>query len=148
MNSSSAAFCFRPFRLLLSARYCFQSGLLVARSLIWVMQRPIRKSQCLGPEPYLLRMLMHWEIYQTCSFTLRSICGVVKPPLPCQISMVSPALLLTPTPEFSAQMLTWWVRIWIELSSATTDFWNQQASYYIQSSQQWSIIKWWISNAC
>jgi len=29
-----------------------------------------------------------------------------------------------------------------------TDFGNQKASHYILGSQQWSMIEWWISNAC
>jgi len=28
-----------------------------------------------------------------------------------------------------------------------TEFGNQKASHYILSSQQWSLIEWWISNA-
>jgi len=29
-----------------------------------------------------------------------------------------------------------------------TDFGNQKALHYILGSQRWSMIEWWISNAC
>jgi len=93
-------------------------------------------------------MLMDWAISQTRSLSLLSIRCVVKPPLSCQIPMVSAAHGLTPTPAFSAQTRTWKVGIWIVLASATTDFGNQKASHYILGSQQWSMIGWWMSNAC
>jgi len=40
------------------------------------------------------------------------------------------------------------VSIWIVLASAVTDYGNQKASHYILGSQWWSMIEWWISNAC
>jgi len=128
--------------------YHFQSGLVDSRSLIGVTQRSIRRSHCSGPTPWLLMMLMDWAISQMPSLILLSIRCVVKPPLSCQIRMVSAAHWLTPTPAFSAQTRTWRVSIWIVLASATTDFGNQKASPYILGSQRWSIIEWWILNAC
>jgi len=62
--------------------------------------------------------------------------------------MVSSAHWLTPTLAFSAQMWTCRVCIWLELASAIADFGNQKASHYIVGSQRWSMIGWWILNAC
>jgi hypothetical protein len=146
-NQSSAAMSFSPSRLVLSAMYHFQSGILDSRSLIRVTQRSIRRSHCLGPAPCMLMMLMDWAIPQTRSPTLLSIRCVVKPPLSCQIPMVSAAHWLTPTLAFSAQTRTCRVSIWMVLASATTDFGNQNASHYILGTQRWSMIEWWISSA-
>ena len=132
----------------MSAMYLFQSGLLDSRSLIQVTQRSIRRSHCSGPAPCLLMMLMDWTLSQTRCLTLLSIRCVVKPPLSCQIPMVSAANWLTPTPAFSAQTRTCRVGIWIVLASATTDFGNQKASHCTPGSQRWSMFELWISNAC
>jgi len=147
-NSSGAALSFWPLRLVFSAMYRFQSGLLDPSSLIRVTQRSVRRSHFSGPAPSLLMMLMDWAISQMRSLTSLSIRCVVKPPLFCQIPMVSAAHWLTPTPPFSAQTRTWRVGIWIVLASAMTDFGKQKASHYISGSQRWSMIEWWISNAC
>jgi len=130
-NSSSATLSFRPSWLVLSAMYCFQTGLLDSSALIWVMQRSIRRSHRSGPAPCLLMILMEYAISQTRSLTLLSIRCVVKPPLSCQIPMVSAAHWLTPTPAFPAQMRTWRVGILIVFASTPTDFGNQQASHHI-----------------
>jgi len=148
MNSASAALSFWPSWLVLSAMYCFQSSLWDSRSLSRVTERSIRRSHCSGLAPCLLMILMDWAISQTHSLTLLSIHCVVKPPLCCQISMVSVAHSLTAIPAFSAQTQTCRVGIWIVLASAMTDFGNQNASHYIVGSQRWSMIEWWISNAC
>jgi len=86
--------------------YHVQSGLLDARSLIPVTQQSIRRSHCSGPLRCFLTMLMDWAIYQMRSLTLSSLHCAVKPPLSCQIPMVSAAHCLTPAPAFSAQMRT------------------------------------------
>jgi len=91
---------------------------------------------------------MDWAISQTCILTLLSICCVVKPPSSCEIPMVSAAHWLTPTLGFSAQTRTCRVRIRIVLASTMTDFGNQKASHYLSGSPRWSMIEWWISNAC
>jgi len=147
-NSSRAALNFWPVRLVLSAMYGIQSGLLDATSLNQVMQLSIRRSHCSGPAPCLLMMLMDWAISQMRSLTLRSIHCVVKPPSSCPIPILSAAHWLTPTLAFSVQTQTCRVGIWIVLASATTDFGNQKASHYISGCQRWSIIEGWISNVC
>jgi len=147
VNCSSVALSFWPLRLVLSAMYHFQSGLLDARSLIGVTQWSIRRSPCSGPAPCLLMMLKDWAISLTHSLTLLSICCVVKPPLSCQICMVSAAHCLTPTPAFSAKTWTCRVSIWILLASAMTDFDNPRASHCIIGSHRWSMFEWCISNA-
>jgi len=128
--------------------YRFQSGLLDSRSLIQVTQQSVRRSHCSGPAPCLLVMLMDWAISQMRSLTLLSIRCVVKPPLSCQMAMVSAAHWLTPTLAFSAKTWTCRVGIWSESASATTDFGNQKASHCTPGSQRWSMIELWISNAC
>jgi len=128
--------------------YGFQSRLSDARSLIQVTQWSISRSHCLGPAPCLLLILMDWAISQMCSLTSLYIRCVVKPPLTCQIPTVSAADGPTPTPAFSTQMRTCRVGIWVVLSTATTDFSNQMESHYILGSQRWSMIEWWILNAC
>jgi len=148
LNSSSAALSFWPSRLVLSAIHHSQSGLLDSRSPIWVTQRSIRRSHCSGPAPCLLMMLIDCAIFQMCSLTSLSIRCVFKPPLSCQIPMVSASHWLTATVAFSAQTWTSRVGFWIVLASATTSFDNQKASHYILDSQMWSTIEWWISNAC
>jgi len=130
-NSSSAALSFRPSRLVLSAMYRFQSGLLDSSSLIRVTQRWIRRSHRSGPAPSLLMILTDCAISKTRSFTLLSIRCVVKPPLSCQIPVGSAAHWLAPTPAFSAQMRTWRVGLLIVFASTLTDFGNQQASHHI-----------------
>jgi len=147
-KSSSAALSFWLSRLILSVMCRFQSGVLDSRSLIWVTQQSIRRSHCSGPATWLLMMLMDCAISQTHSLTSLSIRCIVKPHLCCQIPMVSAMHWLTPTPAFLAQMRTCSVGIWTVLESATTDFGNQKASHYIVDSQQWSMIEWWITNAC
>jgi len=147
VNLSSPALSFWRSRSVLSAMNCVQTHHLVSRSLIQVTQQSITRALCLGPVPCLLIMLMDWAMSQARSVTLLSIHCVVKPPLSCQIPMVSAAHWVTPTPEFSAQMRTCRVGIWSVLASATTDFGNHDASYYILGSQQRSMIEWWISNA-
>jgi len=147
VTSCSAALSFWPLRLVLSCMYHFQNALLEARSLIRVMQWMISRSHCSGPTPCLLLMLMNWAISQTRSRSLFSFHCVVDPPCSCQISMVSAAYWLTPTPTFSAQTRTGRVGICIVLASATNHFGNQKASHYISGSQQWSMIEWWTSNA-
>jgi len=102
-NSSSTALSFWPLRLVMSVMYHFQSGRLDSCSLVRETQWSITKSHCSGLAPCLLMMLMDWAISQTRSLTLLSIRCVVKPPLSCQIPIVSAAHLLTPTPAFSAQ---------------------------------------------
>jgi len=141
-DSSSVAFSFWPSRLVLSAMYHFQSGLLDARSLIGVMQWSIRRSHCSRPAPSLLLMRMDWATSQTCPLTWLSFRCVVKRPLSSQIPMVSADHWLTPTPEFSAQARTCRVGIWIVLASAMTYFGNQKASRYISGSQRWWMIEW------
>jgi len=128
--------------------YRFQSGPLDSRSLIQVTQQSIRRSHCWGPAPCLLMMPMDWAISQKRSVTSLSLRYVVKPPLSCQIPVVSAAHWLTLTQVFSDQTRTCRVSIWIVLASATTDSGNQKASHYILSSQRWSMIEWWILNAC
>ena len=123
-NSSSAALSFWPLRLVMSAMYHFQWGLLDCRSLIWVMQWSIRRSHCSGPAPCLLMMLMDCAISQTRSLTISSTRCIVKPPLSRQIPIVSTAHWLTPTPVSLAQTWTCRVGIWIVLASAITDFGN------------------------
>ena len=145
--SASAALSFWPSRIVLSAMYRFQSCHLDTRSLMQVMQQSIRQSHCSALAPCLLLMLMDWAISQTHSLTLLCFHRVVKPPFSCQIPMVSAAYRLTPTPAFTAQRQTCWVRIWIVLPSATTDFGNQKALHYNFGSQWWSMIQWWVSNA-
>jgi len=147
-NFSSAALSFSSSRLVLSALYHFQSGLLDARSLIWVTQWSMRWSHSSGPVPFLWIMRMHWAISQTRSLTISSIHCIVKPPLSCQIPIVSAARWVTPTPAVSAQTWTWRVGIWIVLASAMPDFGNLQASHWILVSQLWSMIEWWMSSAC
>jgi len=112
------------------------------------MKRSIRRCHCSGPAPCLLIMLIDWAISQPRSLTWLSIGCVVKPPLSCQIPMVSAAHWLTPTPAFLPQMWTCTVGISIVLASVTTNFGNQKASNYISGSQWWSMIEWWILNAC
>ena len=126
-NSLSAAFSFWLSRIVLSALYCFQSDLLGTRSLIWTMQRLIKKFCCSALVPSLLLMLMDWVISQKHSLTLLSFHCIAKPPFSYQIPMVSATHWLTPTPVFLAQRVTCWVSIWIELASAMTDFSNQKA---------------------
>jgi len=41
-----------------------------------------------------------------------------------------------------------WVRIWTEIATGKTDFGNQKTSHCIVGSRLWSMIEWWISNAC
>jgi len=96
----------------------------------------------------MLMILMDWAISQTCSLTLLSIHCVVNPPLSCQITMVSAAHWLIPTPAFSDKTQTCGVGIWNIFESATTDFHNKKALHYIVGSQTWWMIKWWILNAC
>jgi len=126
----------------------FESGCLEARWLIPITQRSIRRHHSSGPAACLLMLLIHWAISQMHSLTVLSIRCVVKPPLSCQIPMVSAAHWLTPTPAFLAPTRTCGVGIWIVSASATTDFGNKKASNYILGSQQWSMIDWWISSAC
>jgi len=83
VNSSSAAFSFRPLRLVLSAMYHFQSGYLDSCSLFWVKERLIRGCHCSGPVPRMLMMLMDCAISQMWSLTWLSIRCVVKPPWSC-----------------------------------------------------------------
>jgi len=130
-NLSSAALNFWPSRIVLSAIYCFQSGLFDARSLIPVTQWSIRRSNSSVLAPCLLLILMDWEISQTQSLTLLSFCRVVKPPFSCWIPMVSAAHWMTPTSVFLAQTRTCTVGIGIVLASGTADFGNQKASHYI-----------------
>ena len=144
---SSAALSSGPSRSVLDAMYHFQRGFFNARWLIQVMKWSIRRSHCSGQAPCLLMMLKDWAISQTCSFTLLSIGCVVKPPLSCQIPMVSAAHWLTPTPAFLAQTRTCRASIWIVLASVTTDFGNHWALHYILCSHRWSMIEWWTSNA-
>ena len=112
-NLYSAAWRFWPSRLVLSAMSRYQRGLLNSSSLIPVTERLIRRSPCSGPAPSLMMMPLDWAISQTQSLTLLSIRCIVKPPLSCEIPMVSAGHWLTPTPAFSAQTLTWSVGIWI-----------------------------------
>jgi len=99
-DSSRGAFSFWPSRLVWSAMYPFQCSHLDSRSLIRVTQQSSRRFTWSGPVPCMLMMLMDWAISQTRSLTLIYICCVVKPPLSCQIPMVSAAHWLTPTPAF------------------------------------------------
>jgi len=117
-------------------------------SLIRVTERSIWRAHYSGPVPCLLVTLMDCAISQTRSLNSLSISCVVKPPLSCQITIVSPAHWLTPIPAFSNQTQTWRVGIWIVLASGMTDSGNQQTSHYILGSQLCSMIQWWISNAC
>jgi len=141
-NSPSAALSFRPPRLVLSAMYHFQSGHLDPRSLIWVTQQVITRSNYSGPEPCLLTMLMDWAISLFHYHTLLSICCVVKPPFSCDITKVSAAHRRPLPPAVSAQIRTCKRGIWIVVASTTTDFCNQKASHHILSSQRWSTIEW------
>jgi len=144
---SSAAFSCRPSRFVLSAMYHVQSALSQSRLLIGITQQSIRRSHCLELVPCLLTMLMDWAISQTHSRSLLSIRCVVKPPLFCQIPMVSGAHWPTPILAFSAQIRTCTVGIWIGFASAMTGFGNQKASHLVWGSQRWPMIQWWISNS-
>jgi len=129
--------------------YRFQSGLVVVRSLVRVTQRSNWRSHRSGRAPCLLMMLIDWAISRTRSLTFIFICWVVTPLFSCPIPMVFAAHWLTPTPAFSAQTRgPCTVGIRIVLSSAMTNFGNQNASHYILGSQLWSISEWWISNTC
>jgi hypothetical protein len=147
VNLSSGTLSLWPSRLVLSAMYHVQWGLLDSRSLILVMQQSIWWSHCSGPVPCLLIMLMYWAISQTPSVTLSSIHCVVKLLFSWQFPRVFATHWLTPTPVLLPQTRTCRVGIRIVLASATTDFGNQKASHYILGSQWWSMIEWWISNA-
>jgi len=147
VDMTSTASSFWPLRMVLSAMFSFQSGRVNSRSLIVVMQWSIRRSRFSQPAHRLFLMFMDWANTQTCSLTILSFHCVVKPPFSCQIAMVSTAHCLTPTLVLSAERWTCCVGIWIVFAYASTDFGNQKASQYIVSSQQWSMIEWWISNA-
>ena len=146
VDLSHAAWSFCPWRIVFSAMYQFQGSLFNARSLIWVMQWSIRRSHCSESAPGSLLMLMDWAISKMCSLTLLSFHYVVKLPISHWIRMVSNALWLAPSLEFSARLQTCWVGVWIVLASALTDFGNQKASHYTWGSQWWSMIEWLISN--
>jgi len=79
---------------------------------------------------------------------LLSVRCVVKPPISYQVHTVSAADWLAPTQAFSVQTRTCRVGIWIVLASVMTDFANQKALHHVLGSQRWSMIEWWISNAC
>jgi len=148
MSSSSASLTFWASRLVLSTMYHFESGHLDARSLIRLMQRLIRRSHRLGLVPCLLMMLMDWGISHMRALTILSIRCAVNPPALCPIPMVSAAHWPTPTLVFLAQTWTCRVGIWIVSATATTNFSNQKASHDISGSGWWSMIEWWITNAC
>ena len=131
VNLSSAALSFWHSRSVSSAMYCFQSGLLHGRSLIWITQWLIRRPHCLVLVPWMLMILMDWAISQMRSLTLLSIYCVVKPLLSCRIPIDSAAHWVTPTPAFLAQMQTSGVGIWIGLVTGMTDFGYLKASHYI-----------------
>jgi len=82
MNSSRAAISFWPARFVLSAMYCFQSGLLDARSLFRVMQPSIRRSHCSGLAPCSLMMLTDWAISQTRSISNNASFHLKHPGVP------------------------------------------------------------------
>jgi len=147
-NWSSAALCFWPSTLVLSAMCNPQSGLLDAKSLCRVRQQLIGRSHGSRPAPCLLPILIDCAVSSTRSLTLLFFHCVIKPPIACSIPMVSAANWRTPSPAFSAQMRTCKVSIWIVLASATTDFGNWEASHYIFGSRGWLTTEWWISNHC
>jgi len=147
VNSSSVAVSVRTSRLVLGAMYHFKSSLLDTRSLIRVTRHSIMRSHFSGPAVCLLMMLMNWAISQRHSLTLLSIRCVVKPPLSCQILIVSAVYWLPRILAFSARTRSCSVGIWIVLPSVMTDFCNQKASLCILGSEWWSIIEWWILNA-
>jgi len=146
-NSSNAVMIIWPLTLASSAVYHCQSGVLHARSFIWVTQQSIKRYHCLGPADSSLLMTMDWAISEPGTLTWLSFRCVVKPPFSYHIPMASAAHWLTPTPAFSAWMRTRTVSIWIVVASGTTDFGNQKVSHYTLGSQRWSMIEWWISNA-
>jgi len=146
--SSSAAWSFRPSRILLSANYRAESGRLDGRSPIRRTQGSIRISHWLGLVPCLFLMLMDWAMSHMRPLSLLAFCCFVMLPFSCQIPNVSAAHSLTPTLAFSAQTQTGRVGIWIVFASATSGFGSQKASHYILCSQRCSMIDWWISNAC
>ena len=146
-NVSHAALSLWQSRTVCSVMESFQSGVFNASSVIQLTQRSNRRSNCLGPVLCLLLMLINWAIIQTCSLTLLFFRCIVKPPFCCQITMVSAAHWLHPTPAFSAQRRTHWVGIWFISTSATIRIGNQKASHYIVGFQWWAMIEWWISNA-
>jgi len=90
-NSSNAVLGFQQLRSVMSAMNRLQRSLLYARSLIQVTQWSIQRSHCLGPAPRLLMMIMDWAISHMRSLTVLSIRCVIKPPLSCQIPIVSAA---------------------------------------------------------
>jgi len=148
MNLSCTALSFWLSRLVLSAMYHIQTDNIYDRSLIRAIQWSIMRSHSSVPAPSLLIMLMDCSFSHMHSLSSLSIPCVVKPPLPCNIHIVSAAHRLPPTPVFSARTRTCRVRICNVLESATTDFAKQKASHYILCSPWWSMIEWWISNPC
>jgi hypothetical protein len=147
-DSSSAGRCSWPSTLVWSAMNGFQSGLLDSRSPIQVTQWTIMGSYHLGWVPCLLLMPMDCAISQMHSLTILSVHCVVKPPSSCPVPMASAVHWLTPTPACFAQAYTCSIGFWIVLASATTDFGNQKASWYIFGFQWWLIIEWSILNVC
>jgi len=93
------------------------------------------------PAPSLLHLLLNWAISQSCSLTLLSFHCIVRPPISCQITMVSAVNYLTPTLVFAAQRQTCWLRIYIVLATVITDFGNQKASHYILAFPRWLMIE-------
>jgi len=120
-NYWCAEMCFNPSRKVFSGMYHFDSGCWNARWLIPLTQQSITRSDCLWPLPTLF---IYWGISKMRSLARFSFHCVVTEPFSSQISMVSDAHCLTPTPEFSPNRLTWWVSILIVLVATMTDFYD------------------------
>jgi len=83
-NSSSAPLSFWPPRIVFSAMYRVQSGLLDTRSLLPVTEWLITRSYCSGLARGLLLTIIDRAITNRRSLTLVFFLWVVQPPFPAQ----------------------------------------------------------------
>jgi len=79
-DSFHAALNFWPWRLVLSAMYRFQSGLVDVRLLSQETQWSMRRCHLSGLAPCFMVILMDWTLSQTCSPTSLSLCWIDKLP--------------------------------------------------------------------